>query len=613
MKRIHWLTRLAVVLAGLVVLNGFLVAHVYHLQVGRHDELHSKAQEKCLTSRMQLGRRGVIYDSLGTPLAGNMACRDILAEPRYFNCQREEIIQTLSTELQVNPGLLRARFARADAAGERPVEVVVARQVDIRVAEHLKQYEFRGLRYVDSYSRFYPKCRLLANLVGFLDESGKGSLGIEQLMESYLQPTPGRTVFELDRRGRRLESGVYREVPAADGWDVFLTIQEPIQQVVEDELAVMAKAFGPRAAYALMMDPTTGAIMAWAQVPSYDPNDRSSMRNPDAWQNFILTHGFEPGSIMKGVSVAGALDYGVVGLNTSFDCEHGCWFYGGRPLRDAGHHYDTMTVAQIIQKSSNIGTAKIALQMGDKRLYQVLSRFGFGEPVGLGFRECGDGQPVLFPAEATGIFRKLTQWDTLSVTRFPIGQGILVTPLQMVQAYAALANGGVMVQPYIIDHVRSPKTGEERYSVPRVKGRTIRPDTATRITQALKLVTQQGGTAPKAAVPGYETAGKTGTSQKWVSGSDGRGGFYASDRCVASFIGYVPADAPAFVLLVVADEPTRGGSRYGGIVAAPTFSRIAERTLRYMQVAPSGLITAEAGRRRAAGDGTAESDVAGVP
>jgi cell division protein FtsI/penicillin-binding protein 2 len=613
MKRIHLLTRLSVLSAGLLVAFGVLVVHVYHVQVVRHDELHTKAQEKCLTSRTELGRRGAIYDSLGTPLAGNLACRDILAEPRNFKGSRQEVIQALAAELKISPVVLQARFARADQAGDRPVEVVVARQVDIRTAEHLKEYQFRGLRFVDSYRRFYPKGRLLANLIGFLNEQGKGTSGVEQLMDSHLRPTSGRAVFERDRRGVRFEGGIYRELEAADGWDVYLTVQEPIQQMVEDELATLFKTFAPRAAYALMMDPSSGAIMAWAQLPSYDPNDRASMRNPDSWQNFILTHGFEPGSIMKGVSVAGALDYGIVSLNSPFFCERGSWFYGGKSLRDAGHRYDTMTVAQIIQKSSNIGTAKIALAMGDKRLYQVLNRFGFGKAIGLGFREFGDGAPLLFPAEATGIFRDLPKWDTLSVTRFPIGQGVLVTPLQMIQAYASLANDGVMLQPYIIDHITNPKTGEERYSVPMTKGRTVRPETARQITQALKLVTREGGTATKAAIPGYDTAGKTGTAQKWITGPGGRGGFYASDRCISSFIGYVPAENPAFVLLVVADEPTRGGSRYGGIVAAPTFSRIAERTLRYLQVAPSAPTTAQAARRRGTSDGTAEADFADAP
>jgi cell division protein FtsI/penicillin-binding protein 2 len=469
----------------------------------------------------------------------------------------------------------------------------VARQVDLRVAERLLEYQFRGLRFCDSYRRVYPRGRLLANLLGFLDEEDRGASGVERLMEGYLQPTVGRAVFERDRRGRRLESGIYRELPAADGWDIYLTIQEPIQRIVEDELAAMAKAFGPKAAYALMVNPATGAIMAWAQTPDFDPNDRGTMANPANWQNSILTHGFEPGSIMKSIAIAGAVDYGIVSLGSQFYCERGCWFYGGKPLRDSGHRYETMTVSQIIQKSSNIGTAKIALAMGDKRLFQVLSRFGFGSATGLGFREFGEGAPVLFPSEATGIFRDLPRWDTLSVTRFPIGQGILVTPLQMVQAYASLANDGVMMQPYLIDHIRNPNTGEERYSMPVAKGRTVRAESARAVIEAMKLVTRPGGTATRAAVPGYEVAGKTGTAQKWVSAPGGRGGYYAHDRCISNFVGIVPADDPALVLIVVADEPTRGGSRYGGIVAAPAFSRMAERTLRYLQLAPSGSVTVE--------------------
>lgn len=612
MKRVHWLTRLALVFAGMLAVYGLLAAHLYHLQVVRHEELHGKAQEKCLTSRTQLGRRGCIYDAIGNPLAGNMACRDILAEPRCFKAPRQDVVQTLASVLKVSPAVLHSRFARADAAGDKPVEVVVARQVDIRIAENLKEYQFHGLRFVDSYRRFYPKRCLMANMLGFLDDEGRGSSGIEQLMERYLRPTSGRAVFERDRRGRRLETGIYRELAAQDGWDVYLTVQEPIQQIVEEELAALTKAFGPQAAYALMLNPQTGAIMAWAQSPSFDPNDRSTMRDPANWQNCILTHGFEPGSIMKSVAVAGALDYGVVTPNSSFYCERGCWFYGGRPLRDSGHRYETLTVNTIIQKSSNIGTAKIALAMGDKRLYQVLSRFGFGKATGLGFREFGEGAPVLFPAEATGIFRDLTQWDTLSITRFPIGQGVLVTPLQMVQAYSALANDGIMMQPYIIDHIRDPRTGEERYSLPVAKCRTIRPETAVQITQAMKLVTREGGTATKAAVTGYDVAGKTGTAQKWVNSPDGGPGFYAYDRCVASFVGFVPADDPAFVLLVVADEPTRGGSRYGGIVTAPTFSRIAERTLRYLQVAPNAPATVESRRRGGASDAAAVSDLTGT-
>ncbi|MBN2448756.1 MAG: penicillin-binding protein 2 [Lentisphaeria bacterium] len=591
MNRVHWLTRLSLLGVVLVLLNGALVRHLYCLQISRHGELHEKARRKCMASRTQAGQRGRIFDVGGNLLAGNLACRDILAEPRLFRCPRAEIIETLSRELDVPRAVLGARFSRSDDPRQPLVEVTVKRGVDVRLAEHLDRYEFRGIRGVDTYCRFYPKGPLLANLLGFLDAEGRGAGGVEQLMEAYVSPGQGMAVYERDRRGNRLVRGLYSERLARDGWDVYLTIHEPIQQIVEEELAEMVERCAPRSAYAVMMDPSTGAVLALAQLPSFDPNDRSTMADPECWQNRILTHGFEPGSIMKSVVVCGALDYGVVTLDSTFDCEHGTWVYMRRPLRDSGHAYDVLSVREIIQKSSNIGTAKIALAMGDSRVYQVLRRFGFGSATGIGFRQYGEDGPVLFPTEATGILRDLPEWDSLSVTRFPIGQGILVTPLQMVQAYSALANEGVMMQPYIVDRIRDPRSGEERYSLPRAKARAVRPEAAREIVAAMSLVTQEGGTATRAAVEGYGVAGKTGTAQKWIGGPNGKGGYYSHSQCVSSFIGMVPAEAPAFVLLVVADEVTRG-SRYGGIAAAPTFSRIAERTLRYLQVAPAGTPTA---------------------
>jgi cell division protein FtsI/penicillin-binding protein 2 len=307
--------------------------------------------------------------------------------------------------------------------------------------------------------------------------------------------------------------------------------------------------------------------MAWAQTPSFDANNRQVM-DPKRWQNRLLVDGFEPGSVMKGVSLAGALDYGVVELGSRVFCEQGKWEYCRRILHDSGHKYGTLTVAQIVQKSSNIGTAKIALQMGETRLYQTFVRFGFGRPTGIGF-----------PEEENGIMRAVNKWDGLSVTRLPIGQGILVTPLQMVQAYCSLANGGTMMQLYVVDRIENPDTGLCEVTVPRVVRRTVKPESARSMVQALKLVTTTEGTAPKAAVEGHEVAGKTGTAQKVIDGQ------YSYCKYVSSFIGFVPADNPAFTLLIVADEPQR--AHYGGTVAAPTFSRIAERTLRYLQIAPA--------------------------
>jgi cell division protein FtsI/penicillin-binding protein 2 len=291
------------------------------------------------------------------------------------------------------------------------------------------------------------------------------------------------------------------------------------------------------------------------------------MVDPDVCRDKVVSDAFEPGSIMKAVAIAGALDFGVVGPRDRFDCENGRWLFAGKILRDA-HPYGILSVTEIIQKSSNIGTAKIALDMGEKRLHNVFKRFEFGKKTGMPI------QP-----EATGIFRPLEKWDKLSISRFPIGQGIMVSPLQMVRAYCAIANGGRLVRIRLIDREMNPETGEVfRIPLELAPQVFIRPDTCRNIVEMLKLVTKKGGTAERAAVKGYEVAGKTGTSQKVIDG------VYSENRFHASFIGFVPADDPAFVMLVMADEPQ--GNHYGGVVAAPAFKIISEKVLKIMNIPP---------------------------
>ena len=575
MQRQFYFVRMAAVALAMAAGLAALAVHVYRLQVVRHEELHEKARAKYTASRTELGRRGRIFDVEGNLLAGSLACRDIMAEPRHFTCDKKEIIGALSCELGVSPALMARRFALTKRTRKRRlVEIVVKRGVAMETAERLAGYRFRGIRGVDTYRRCYPKDALLANVLGFTNVNGRGVSGVEESLDGYLQPTAGKAVYERDRKGNQLTTGKHALQAPRDGADVYLTISEPIQQIVEDELAALVTKFEPKAAYAVMADPRTGAIKAMAQYPTFNPNDRDSMR-PSHWRNRVVSDGFEPGSVMKTMAVAGALDYGVITMDSTFDCERGRWVYHRRPLHDS-HPYGDLRVWEIIQKSSNIGAAKIALTMGENRLYQTLTRFGFGKSTG-----------ILLRGEATGIYRPLKKWDSLSITRFPIGQGILVTPLQLVQAYAAIANRGVMMKPYLVDRIVWPDTGQVELFSPRLRRRAVRPETARRITAALKLVTQAEGTAPKAAVSGYAVAGKTGTAQKverYRIGGKWKGRYVS--RYVACFIGFVPADDPAFVLLVAADEPSRGG-HYGGTVAAPTFSRIAEKTLCYLQVAPS--------------------------
>ncbi len=562
MQRSVYVIRLACVCLGLIVGFTALGTHLYGLQISRHQELLEKARRKYTTTRTDTGQRGSIFDVHGNLLAGNLACRDILAEPRLFNLSRDEIVSILHRELGVDSELLSRRFALPR------VEVPVKREVEMDTAARLAAHKIRGLRFVDTYRRYYPKGSLAAHLIGFLDADGRGVCGIESLHAHDLAPISDRAVFERDRKGHRLENANAEVSKPRNGYSVYLTIDEPVQTIVEEELQALVEKHKPRAAYVIVANPKTGAILAMAQYPQFDPNVRSPENMSDGqWQNRILTHGFEPGSTMKCISLAGALDFGTVSLADVYDCENGMWFFHGRSLRDSGHSYGKLRVWQILQKSSNIGTAKIAIDMGEQRLYQTFKRFGFGEPTGIGF-----------PDEAPGIFRPLRKWDGLSISRFPIGQGILVTPLQIVQAYCALANDGVMMQLHVVDRVVED-TGMTRLFYPVEKRRAVRPEAARLTVAAMKTVTSSDGTAQKAAVPGYEVAGKTGTAQKFVNGT------YENRKYVSSFAGFVPADNPAFVLLVAVDEPTENGY-YGSAVAAPVFSRIAEKTLRYLQIAP---------------------------
>lgn len=570
MTRKIYALRIGAVFVVFLVCFYLLGKHYHRLQVVRHHELADKARNTYTAQRLASGSRGEIRDVQGNLIVGNVTCKDIRALPhRVKPAQRGLFVKTLHEHLGVDPTLIRKRLE----SGLR--EVVIKNEVDLEIALELAELKLPGLRFVDAERREYPKERMLANIVGFtqrqvLDgrQANVGVNGLERIFDDQLSPRSGVVTYKRDRKGRALHRGTPERPQVLDGANVYLTIHEPIQHIVESELEALQETFAPRYAYALMADPKTGAILAVAQNPSFHPGDRVPEERPH-WVSHFVTNVYDPGSAIKGLVIAGALDYGVTTLDDQYYCEKGYWFYGGRMLRDAGHHYEMLSVAEIIQKSSNIGTAKIAIDMGEMRLYQLLRRWGFGEQTNIGL-----------PAESAGILRKPKDWDTLSITRFPIGQGISVTPLQMVQAYCTLANKGDMMQLYLVDRIENPVNGDVTRTAPKYKHTVVRSRAARQATEALKMVTAEGGTATRAAVPGYAVAGKTGTAQKLVDGT------YNSGKHIASFIGFVPADDPAFVLLVVADEPSKG-SYYGGTVCGPSFRRISEQTLRYLNIEPT--------------------------
>lgn len=500
--------------------------------------------------------------------------------------QRQEMVSRLSKVLAIDAKELDNSVKKTlGRFAEIPLQWKVPLEEGREAVELLNTLKIKGIRTVDTNRRLYPRGAMMSNMLGLLDVNGRGVSGIEGLLNDYLTPQDGSVKFLRDRYGHSFDVGEIVVKPPQNGADVYLTIEEPLQLIVEEELAKMTAERKPAHAYAVMINPATGAIMALAQYPSFNPNERDSLLDPGLTSNHILVQCYDPGSIMKALTIGGAMERHFVNLNTVFDCEHGSMYYGGKTIHDDKHHYDDLTIAEILQKSSNIGTAKVALLMGDATTYDCLNSFQFGRLTGLGFYP--ENQPKrVFGSESPGSFRALRNWDKLTGTRVAFGQGIRTSILQIVQAWSTLANDGIMMQPYLIDRIVMPD-GQVISSKPRMKGRPLSAETVESIREALVMVTQKGGTGTKAAVPGYEVAGKTGTGQQWISEDKEHGirGHYSDKYCLASFVGFVPAKNPRF-LLIVSAEGAQGYPRSGGYVSAPVFQKIASRSLEYLQIPP---------------------------
>ena len=576
--------RIRILAIPVVLLFCYVVGRLYYVQIVRHEHYYEKARGKYVTSQTTRGARGEIFDADGNLLVGNMPCQDVTITP--CNIKKEfdrELTAILCHCLELDFQPVYAKVSRksrsvTDASGkqcEKPVQyAMIAREVPLEKARELKNILMErnlsgGVHFHNTTMRYYPKGKLLSNVLGFTSmdqDQVKPVIGVEKFFNKEISAASGKRVYERTRDGRPLGETPLKEIKSRDGLNLYLTIREPIQAILEEELDRVVEKWRPKAAYAVMADPR-GNILAMAQRPSFDPNDRKNI-DPASWRIRIIEDVFEPGSIMKAVTVAGALDYGAVTPQTMIDCGQGHWTYLGRPLTDT-HGYGMQNVTGVIRKSSNIGTAKIALLMGKERLNRTLRKFGFGSRTGLPLKP-----------ETRGIFPSVDRWDGLSITRFGMGYGIAVSPVQMLRAYCALAGRGKLPPTLrLVDRVEDPATGEV------VKNPEMEPvnlfqrkETGEEIVNMMITVTEPGGTATQAAIPGYHVAGKTGTARKIEHGH------YVS-KYYGSFVGFVPAENPAFVLLVTLDEPK--GHYYGGLVAGPAWKAIAERTLKYLDIKPN--------------------------
>ncbi len=431
----------------------------------------------------------------------------------------------------------------------------------------------KGLIQKRIYERSYPHNQLAAHLIGFVNKEQKPVTGIEAYFDSYLKGIDGWRESEKDARRRELVQFRSREVPASDGYTVKLTIDSVIQKWAEEELASIAAKFAPPHATIIISDAQTGALLALANHPTFNPNEYNKAA-PDDMANFAIASYVEPGSTFKIVAASGALNDGLVTPDTRFDCSSTSVEYKGRKLSLMAddHRWDhALTVAEIISHSSNRGAALLAMRLGDQRFYDYVRAFGFGARTG-------------FPlgGEIYGAINPINKWSGIDITRIPAGYSIGATPLQIHYAMAAIASGGELVTPQLVSEVRKPD-GELAFQFGReVRRRVISPETARIMRSLLERVVSSDGTAGKIALPGYEFAGKTGTAQKLI---DGR---YSKKNHVASFSGFFPSSAPRVVITVIIDDASLpdGRSAYGGTVAAPSFRHLAEKLIPYLNIKP---------------------------
>jgi cell division protein FtsI (penicillin-binding protein 3) len=504
--------------------------------------------------------RGTIYDRGGVQLAIGVEGQTVYADPRRVTDPKGEA-GTVARILRLDQDQVYRKLTDRTHGF-----VYVARKADPALAAKLARKGLPGIGFYPEERRFYPQFNLASQVLGYAGIDNHGLAGLELSLDRKVAGQPGRERIVKDASGQAIDTVVSRV--ERDGEDVYLTLDHTIQANAQAVLRDTVSRWHAKSATAIVLDPATGAVRAMAVAPGFDAN-----RYPEIWRalqrNRAVTDTYEPGSTFKLVTVAGALSDRLVSPSTRFTLPYEIQV-ADRRIHDAEPRgTETMTVAQILSQSSNVGAITLAEKLTRHRLVQWISRFGFGRKTGIDF-----------PGESAGIVLPEERWSGSSIGNIPIGQGIAVTPIQMASAYAAIANRGVWVRPHLVDHV-----GDGNAMRP-ARRRIVSRWVASQLMAMLKNVVAEG-TGALAVVPGYQVAGKTGTAAK----PDSRGG-YSDSRYVASFVGVVPASRPRLVILVSVDEPR--GAIWGGVVAAPAFAQIAKFDLQYLDggVQPDAPATA---------------------
>ncbi len=543
-----------------ILVFAVIAGRAYYLQVVLAPDLKHRADQQRQRVVKLAPQRGAIFDRNGDALAVSLAVESLYADP--FTVKDAELVAT-----KLAPLLKSSQKELLRKLSSKKRFVWLERKLEPKISKQVRSLKLAGLRFVTERKRYYPQASSAAHVLGFIGLDPNGLEGIELEFDQQLQGKSGRLISLRDARGRGLASADSVVQGGEAGHNLYLTIDRSLQYVAEKELARVVRETGAVGGTVVMMEPASGRVLALASQPDYNPNFAGQYKASKR-RNRAVCDMYEPGSTFKPFLVAAALEEGLVKPEKKIYCENGRYTVGGKTIRDH-KKFKHLTIEEIIKFSSNIGSAKLGKMLEREKFHSYIRDFGFGETTGIDL-----------PGEVSGMLRSPSNWFEIDLAAISFGQGISVTSMQMASAMATIANGGLLMEPYLVEKITSTDGDLVSKRLPQVRRRVVSELTAKQVRKMLVTVTEPGGTGTRAAIAGYRVAGKTGTAQKVDTVTGG----YSLDKRVSSFVGFVPADNPALVISVSIDEPQ--GKTYGGLVAAPVFARIAGQTLRHMDILP---------------------------
>jgi len=546
-------TRLYVLGALLILWCSAICLRLVYLQIFRYGSFEQRAQHQQQRTVEVSARRGIIYDRAGRELAMSIAVDSAFAVPTEI----PNLAQTISLVSRITKSDPRELLARCKAAR---TFCWVARKADAETAARIRALNLRGIYFQKESKRFYPKGELAAQVIGYVGTDDEGLSGIEREYDDKLRGQPGEMLISVDARRKWFGSVEKQPEP---GKSVVLTIDQQIQYIAERELASAVESTHALSGTIVVENPHTGEILALANRPTFDPN-RTREITPEKLKNHAVSDVYEPGSTFKLVTISAALDENLTRPEEKFDCQMGSIVVFGRRIHD-WHSFGVLSVSDVLAHSSDVGTIKIALRVGDERMYKYIRAFGFGQQTG-----------VELPGETRGLAKPLNRWSKVSIGAIAMGQEIGVSPLQLAAMVSSIANDGVMVGAHIVAATTEPQNTPQMIAFhPTQERRAISTTTAALMRQMMQHVVLQG-TGKKAILEGYSSAGKTGTAQK----IDPATHTYSRTKYIASFAGFAPVNNPSIVVAVIIDSPE--GKHHGGDVGAPVFQQVAQQVLEYL-------------------------------